>query len=101
MTLGLTLGLLTGSGLLLCGAALHRTAPPLWLQIAPYVGSNVTPKSSWKSSVAHTAGKGLMHRPQSAWGNDRVVTQRLTQAARGQTLQMFRQQQIPLDHLYT
>jgi len=101
MTLGLTLGLLTGSGLLLCGAALHRTAPPLWLQIAPYVGSNVTPKSSWKSSVAHTAGNGLIHRPQSAWGNDRVISQLLTQAASGQTLRMFRQQQIRFAGLAT
>jgi tight adherence protein C len=94
MTLGLVLGLLSGMGLLLCGTAVARTSPPMWLLIAPYVGSAMAPQPSWKSNVTHLASKGLMHRPQSIWGNDRLVTQLLTQAAYSGTLRAFRQQQI-------
>jgi len=101
MTLGLTLGLLAGSGLLLCGAALHRTAPPLWVQLAPYVGGTVDPHRSWQRTATQAASKGLIHRPQSLWGNDRLVTQLLMQAARGQTLRIFRQQQIRFAGLAT
>jgi len=86
---------------LLCGTALARTAPPLWLQIAPYVGSAMAPQPSWASTVTNAASKGLMHRPQSIWGNDRVVGQLLTQAARSQTLRAFRQQQIRFAGLAT
>jgi tight adherence protein C len=101
MNLGMTLGMIFGAGLLLCGAALIRTTPPLWVQISPYVGSTQDTKSAWQRTVAQVTSNLLVHRPQSLWGNDRQVAQLLAQAARAQILRDFRQQQIRFAGLAT
>jgi len=94
MKIGLALGLLAGSGLLLSGAALIRTTPPLWVEIAPYVGSTMDTRAALRRVATQVATITLIHRPQSLWGNDRQVTQSLRQAARKISLQEFRHQQI-------
>ena len=94
MNLGMTLGLIAGVGVLLCSAALFRSAPPLWVQIAPYVGSATDTRSRWQGALNQLTNNVLVHRPQSLWGNDRRIAQLLTQAARQQVLSEFRQQQI-------
>lgn len=94
MTIGMTLGVISGVGLWLCTVALLRVAPPLWIQIAPYVGTEVGSRFTWLQHVSATASKVLIHRPQSIWGTDRKIDQLLTQAARPQSLSAFRQEQI-------
>ena len=94
MNLGMTLGLMVGVGLVLCGLGLYPTAPPLWVQIAPYVPGKVDSRMSWQRAVARTINNLFMQRPQSIWGNDSQIAQLLGQAAREQSLRAFRQQQI-------
>jgi len=94
MNLGMTLGLMVGVGLVLCGLGLYRTAPPLWVQIAPYVPGKVDARMSWQRAVARTINNLFMQRPQSIWGNDSQIAQLLGQAAREQSVRAFRQQQI-------
>lgn len=101
MTLGLTLGLFTGAGLLLCASALARTAPPLWIQIAPYVGSSIDSQSAWGRARNQVMRSALVHRPQSLWGNDPQIAQLIRQAARHQSLPEFRQQQLRFAGLAT
>ena len=94
MTFGMTLGFIAGTGLLLCAAVLFRTAPPLWVQISPYVGSPIGTYSHWQQVLSQFMSKVLINRPQSPWGSDRHIEQLLTQAASQQSLPLFRQQQI-------
>jgi len=101
MNLGMAFGLMVGVGLILCGLALQRTAPPMWVQIAPYVPGTLDSRFSWQRAAARIVNRIFMQRPQSLWGNDLEISKLLAQAAREQSLRAFRQQQIRFAGLAT